>query len=301
MRTLPALLLIAMTAGQARAQGSVASDLWRVAQSTLLVPAPLSDDGAAAFWTPVVFLDSASRLRLGLEAVHSPDEVGVTGGMAALTWRAFRHSSISVTYGRLGVAGVGYTETSPELLSSSLAIYNETASIGLAGPLASGLSGGVALRYLSGRLAFASHSQAGLDFGAQYTRIPHLRLGVSTRFFDPTFSRSGRDAATYSAGAEVRTSRFDAWGAPTTLALRYGLTRGTDNDTQQLISGGLSLGSALTLDAGASREETASDAVWRSLLGIGIAAGRYVVRIGRDGGVNAFGATYRFGLTALFK
>ena len=58
---------------------------------------------------------------------------------------------------------------------------------------------------------------------------------------------------------------------------------------------------SLSLDVGASREATSSDAVWRSLLGLGIGAGRYVVRIGRDGGAHGLGATYRFGLTAVFK
>ncbi len=300
MRRALALLTLALPLRPARAQGPVASDLWRVAQGTLVVPGALSDDGAAALWTPAFILDSATRARIGIEAIHAPDETGVSGGIAAFTMRAFHSASLNVTYGRLGVSNVGYTETSPELLSNSLAIYNETASIGLAGRLGQGFNAGFALRYLSGQLAFVRHSQLGVDVGAQLTRIPHLRLGVSTRFLDP-LTQDGRDAAVYSLGGELTSARFDAWGTSATLALRYGMTRGDDDDTQQLISGGVSLGGTFTLDAGAAHEVTTSDNVWRSLLGVGIAAGRYVVRIGRDGGVNAFGATYRFGLTAVFK
>ena len=42
-------------------------------------------------------------------------------------------------------------------------------------------------------------------------------------------------------------------------------------------------------------------ALWRSRLGLALTAGRYRVYLGRDGGVNDFGATYRFGLTAAMR
>ncbi len=300
MRTLAALSLLALPASRAMAQAAVASDLWRVAQGTLVVPAALSDDGAAPLWTPAVPLAPDQRFRFGIEAIHAPGEIGVAGGIAAFAVRAKGVGVFTFTYGRLGIGGVGYTETSPELVGAAIAIYNQTASIGLTRSFSPALTGGIALRYLSGQLAFAQREQFGFDVGAQYAGIPHLRIGVATRFFDPTFSSSG-DAASYSAGAEFRTGSFDAGGARGTLALRYGVTAAPDEGAQHLFSAGIALGTALTLDLGTAREAIASDTVWRTLLGIGIGMGRYVVRIGRDGGVNGFGATYRFGLTAVFK
>jgi hypothetical protein len=282
-----------------RAQAAVASDLWRTAQGTLLVPASLSDDGAGPLWTPAIGLPAGQRLRVGVEAIHAPSEIGVSGGVLAFTVHAPAVGVVNFTYGRLGIAGVGFTETSPEASGSSLAIYNQVASLGLSRHVGRAVIGGLAVRYLTGRLATASRSQFGVDVGAQY-QGRHVRLGAATRFFDPTFS-SSREAASYNAGAEYRTGPLDGWGAPMTLAFRYGITAAPDDGVAHLLSAGLAMGNSLMLDGGVSREVTASDAIWRSLLGIGITAGRYVVRIGRDGGANGLGATYRFGLTAVFK
>ena len=54
------------------------------------------------------------------------------------------------------------------------------------------------------------------------------------------------------------------------------------------------------LDAGAAREAVAGEPLWRSRAGAAVTAGRYRVYVGRDGGANGFGATYRFGLAAVF-
>src|SRR5205085_11047017 len=81
-------LMIVGVAAEAQAQAAVASDLWRVAQGTLVQPAALSDDGGAALWTPVVALSGAEKLRVGVEAIHAPSEIGVSGGLLALAVRA---------------------------------------------------------------------------------------------------------------------------------------------------------------------------------------------------------------------
>ena len=299
LQWLPFLVALGVAPRAVLGQAAVASDLWRVAQGTLVTPAALSDDGAGPLWTPAISLAQGQRLRVGVEAIQAPSDVGVTGGVLALTFRAPGIGVVNFTYGRLGLSGVGFTETSPESNGATLAIYNQTTSLGISRHLGRRLTGGVAVRYLQGRLATVSRAQFGVDVGAQLD-LPHLRLGATTRFFDPTFSPSN-DAASYNAGAEVRTSAIDAWGAPAVLAFRYGVTGAPDDGVAHLLSAGVALGSSLSLDLGLLREITTSDAVWRSLLGVGIGAGRYVVRIGRDGGAHGFGATYRFGLTAVFK
>lgn len=299
MRILSAAAVLPLLAGPLMAQASVASDLWRVAAGTLVVPAALADDGTSPLWTPAVVLKDPDRFRVGIEAIHTASDVGLSGGIVALTARTGAATAISLTYGRLGIASVGYTETSPELIGGSLEIYNQTASLGVAHAFGHGLTGGVALRHLSGQLAFTTHAQFGADLGVQYAGLSHLRFGASTHYFDPSFT-SGSRAASYNLGAEYRSSAFEAWGARSTALVRWGLTA-AHGDTQQLISAGLTLGPSLSLDVGAAQERTATDAVWRSRLGLGVGAGRYLVRIGRDGGVNDFGATYRFGLTAVFQ
>ena len=139
----------------------------------------------------------------------------------------------------------------------------------------------------------------GFDVGAQYAS-PHLRLGGATRFFDPTL-RVAAGAASYSLGAEYCSPGFDAWGSRATFLLRYGVTALRGESAQHLLTAGIALGSSLAVDAGVSGERAGGDAVWRSRLALAVGSGRFRIQIGRDGGVNGFGATYRFGLTAVFK
>jgi hypothetical protein len=295
VRPLAFLGILSLFPGAARAQASVASDLWRVAMGTLSVPVALADGGTAPVWTPAVDLPPQARARFGIETIQSPSEVGVSGGLAAVTARVAGLGILSVTYGRLSIGDVAYTETSPEAIGD-VPIYNQSFSVGVSGPVSHGVTGGVALRYLSGALGFASREQFGLDLGVVY-RAPFVRLGVATRFFDPHFGASAQ-AASYNVGAEVHSRPFAAWGTSAVVLARYGVTAERGEAAQQLFSAGLSLGGTLALDVGAASESTAGTGIWRTRLGLGLGSGSFRFQIGRDGGVNGFGATYRLGLTA---
>ena len=297
-RPLPLLVIAILLPHGVRAQASIASDLWRVAAGTLAVPASLSEGGMAPVWTPAVALGEGERARLGIEAIHTPPELAVTGGLIAFTTRVRGLGTVSLTYGRISVGDVAYTETSPEALGD-VAIYNQSVSAGLSGRIGRGVIGGLALRYLSGVLGFASRQQFGLDAGAIYT-TPHLRLGAATRFFDPHFGAS-EGAASYNAGAEYRSTPFDAWGTRALLLARYGITAQRGEAAQHLLGAGLALGTSFALDAGAAHESTDGSAVWRSRLAFAVGSGAFHFQIGRDGGVNGFGATYRLALTAAFR
>jgi hypothetical protein len=298
VRTLVVLSALCLLSHAANAQAAVASDLWRVADGTQVVPLALADGGTAPLWTPAVALGDAERVRVGIEAINSPTEIGVSGGLVALTIRAGRLGFASLTYGRLGVADVAFTETSPEAIGNVL-IYSQTASLGFSRRIAPGITGGVAVRYLSGELGPASRSQLGFDVGARYASA-HIALGAATRFFDPTL-RAAVGAASYNLGASWSSSAFDAWGTRASVIVRYGVTAARGESAQHLATAGVSLGGTLALDAGVSGESASGDAVWRSRLGVSIGSGPFRIQIARDGGVNGFGATYRFGLTAAFK
>jgi hypothetical protein len=295
-------LLLGLTAGgnKAGAQPAVVSDLWRVAAGTLVVPAALAQDGSAALWTPAATVPSGAVVRVAIEAVHAPSEVGISGGVATLAVRAGHLGSLNLVYGRLGVDGLVRTETSPEAIGGDIAVYAEVLSLGVARELSPGLVAGIAARALSGRLDADTRSQLGVDVGIQYTDPSRLTLALATRFFDPTF-RAAETAASYNAAASYRTADGPIWGTTGTLTFRYGLTWAHGEAAQHLLSAGLSLGGVLALDAGAAREELAGMAVWRSRLGVSLDVGRYRVYLNRDGGVNGFGATYRFGLAARLK
>ncbi|HVO34537.1 MAG TPA: hypothetical protein VMT21_03160 [Gemmatimonadales bacterium] len=298
-----ALLLLLAVGSLARplevfAQPGVASDLWRLAAGTLVVPAALADDGSAALWTPAVRLPgTGASLRLAVEAVHSPSEIGISGGIASVAFRAGTLGTVNLIYGRMGVDGLVRTETSPEAIGGDIAVYNEVLSLGLARAIAPGLTAGIAARALSGRLDIVNASQLGLDLGLRYAGASHFSFGVATRFFDPLL-RASEGAASYSAAVSYRTAEGQVWGTTADVRCWYGAGWAHGEGMQHQLSAGLALGGVAELDVGAAREETAGIEVWRSRLGVSLDVGRYRVYLGRDGGVNGFGASYRFGLAA---
>ena len=289
-----------LLARSALAQASVVADLWRVAEGTMVVPAALADDGVAAFWTPAVVLAPTERYRVGISAVHAPSEIGVSGGIAAFSIRLSTFGTMNVSYGRLGIGSVGYTETSPEVVGGAIDIYNQALSVGVAGRLADGLTGGLAVRYLSGKMGWTAGDQLGVDLGAKYAPNGHLLFGASTHFLEPSWA-APPPAAPDSVGAEGRASAVKSWKTTPRLSLRLGVQAARANEEAVLITGGLSLGPSFTLDYGAEHESTNVESVWRSRLGVGITAKQFTARIARDGGVHGFGATYSFGMTATFK
>jgi len=286
---------------EASGQAAVASDLWRVAAGTLVVPSPLDDDGSAALWTPATALPRPGpSLRVGVEAIHAPSEVGISGGIATLGLRLGGLGTLNAVYGRLGVDGLVRTETSPEGIGGDIPVYAEVASLGFARQITPSLVAGLAVRSVSGQLDVTSRSQLGLDVGIRYSDPARVTVAFATRFFDPTL-RQAEQAASYSGAASYQTAPSAMWGTTGVVILRYGATWTHGEGVQHLLSGGLSLGEVAELDIGAAREVEAGMALWRSRLGLALTAGRYRVYLGRDGGVNDFGATYRFGLTAAMR
>jgi hypothetical protein len=291
-----AVLLLALPAAPAlHGQAAVTTDLWRVAAGTLVAPPALMDDGTAPFWTPAASLaDTSSGLRLGLEAVHTAAEIGISGALAAMMVRLRPGVTASATYTRAGFEEIGYTETSPETIGN-VSVWAQTLSIGVAAAARSVVAG-VAARALSGRLGDVSETRFALDLGVQARVSPYVRIGAATQFLDPSFG-SGNQGAVLSLGAEARSSPRPAWGSTVTAGLRYGMTILHGEAPQHLVVLTGTAAGVVEADLGAARESTPSQTVWRSRLGVGVTAGRYRVRFGHDGGVNGFGGTWRFSLT----
>jgi hypothetical protein len=298
VRPLVLLALSPALAGVLQAQASIASDLWRLAAGTLVTPPALAADGTAPMWTAAVVLPPGGPgLMLGAEAVHAPAEVGLNAGLVAFAWRLGGVGTLSATYAKAGLSDIGYTESSPEVIGS-IAVDAQTASIGFARRFGPHLVGGAALRWLEGRQSGQVAAQPALDVGARYAPSAHLELGAATQFFDPFF-HDAQQAASLSLGARYQSSPFGAWGTPARAVVRYGVTVLRGEDPQQLLTLGLVLAN-LAVDGGIVREGVGTDAIWRSRMGLGLGVGRYQVTISRDGGVNGFGPTWAFALTALF-
>lgn len=293
-----ATALAALGSSVSAAQAALTTDLWRVAAGTLVVPAAIASDGSAALWTPAAALAGGPgpSLRLGVETIHAPADAGVSGAVASAAVRLLGKITLNAVYGRLWLADLVRTETSPETIGS-VPVYAEVVSLGVARrPAGSALAVGVAVRALTGRLDYRSETKLVGDVGAEYLGS-HLRLGVATHFFDPT-SAARELGATYTGAAEYRSSQQGVWGAPAVVCARYGVTWAHGEGATHLVSAGLALAGAFEFDVGAANERTAGTSVWRSRTGAAVLQGRYRVYVGRDGGVNGFGATYRFGLSA---
>lgn len=290
---LPALLAARAVWGQA----AITSDLWRVAAGTLTTPAALSADGAAALWTPAFTLAGEGPTgQASVEAIHAPADAGVGGAIAGFSYRPRGAWTLNALWGRLSISDLVRTETSPEALGD-IAAYTQVLSLGVARAVGGGAwTVGVAARGLWGRLDTRGSSRWTADLGAVYA-VGHLRLGVATRFFDPS-SGSAESGATYSFGGQWRTAEGTLWGGPARASLSYGLGLAHGEQASHLLTAGVVLARTLELQAGAAREDVAGEAVWRSRVGAAVSSGRYRVYLGRDGGVNGFGATYRFGLSA---
>lgn len=296
MKGFATFLALGVLARAAHAQAGIATDLWRVAQGTLTRPAAIAEGSSAPLWSPAIALDSSTRLRVGVEAVHAPSETGVQSGFLGLSLRA-GPATINAGYGRIGISDVAFTETSPEAIGGSIPIWSQSlsAGVGLA-PLPSVVAG-AAVRMMSGRLGPSARSHVTMDVGARYTGFRRVTLGAATQFLGPGSAARG---AVYSLGGEYRTAPRLMANTPASVALRYGATLQAGESAQHLLIGSIGYG-RLALDWGAAREHAFEESLWRSRFGVSIAAGGYQVEIGRDGGVNGFGATWRFGLTGDFR
>lgn len=298
MRVLPGLLLGPLMAGTLHAQAAIASDLWRVASGTLAVPAPVLDGGLAPLWTPAVQMSPEIRVRVGVESIHAPEQIGVTGSMVGATIRS-RAGTIAFGYGRIGFDDIERTETSPEAVGG-IPVYVSTLSVGIARGFGSRIVGGIAARYAGGRLDNLIEQRIGLDVGLIYRAHERLRVGAATRFLDPLLGH-GEEGTSYQAGLEYASPPLAAWGAPVVVLARYGATVHHGEAAQHLVSAGLAFARSLALDFGAAHEAIGAESVWRSRGALTLGAGRYRVQVGRDGGAHGFGATYRFSLTAEFR
>jgi hypothetical protein len=294
------VLALKVPAPSAAQVAALTSDLWRVAAGTLVEPDAVATGGAAALWTPAVVLPgTTATVRVGIETIHTQSDIGVNGGIAVIAARVGRLGTFNLAYGHIGLGDLVRTETSPEGLVGAIPVFAQVVSLGGARRVSPSLVVGTALRLENGRLADRERTQGGIDVGVVYDGVPGVRIGATTRFWDPSFGAS-EQASIYSLGGEYRAPGFPMWGTDATLLVRYGVTLLHGESPQHLLSGGLLLGDAFEFDAGAAHEGLGDEALWRSRFGLGLGAGRYRIVVARDDGVNGFGATYRFGLSATY-
>jgi hypothetical protein len=290
-----ALLTLAVaTARPAGAQAPEWAELWRVVGVTLASPAALERGPTGVFWNPAAVRD-AGGLAGGVEVLHTPEVVNLSGVLAALTYRLGRVASVGVGAGRVSVGDLVRTTSSPISEGGEIPVYAQFLGV-VAGTSVGPAALGAQLRLHDARLDARAENGVTLDVGFRIEGLGPFAVAAATHFATPQLQK--RATTDYFMAGECRIGTSHVWGAPAVVIARYGLdVRGT-GAIEQNLSGGLAFGDRLRVDAGFQREAAYDRSNWRFAMGLAFRAGRYVIAATRGSGINDVGATYRIGLSA---
>jgi hypothetical protein len=299
MRSSGLLLLLAATVpvGTLPGQAAAGSELWRLAASTVPVPAALAAGAAASYWNPAQGI--SGRGQIGLDLIQTPAAVGATGLIGAIRLPLSRVGTVGFVYARMGLGDLVRTTDSPDPDGTTIPFYTQSASATWARALGT-VSVGAALTYHDTRFDGARIDRWTLDLGITESLLANrLRVAAGTR----GLRRLGNDPAQdVNVGLEFRAWHGTLWGTTAgALVARYGFAFGHPGGADHQLGAGLEVGTSLWFDAIVAREASYGHAAWRSAAGVRITVGRYRMSFARDGGVSDLGSTFRVGLEARLK
>jgi hypothetical protein len=293
-RLLPFFAALCGAARPTLAQAPDWAELWRVAGTTLAIPAALERGPTGVFWNPAAVAD-VPGLAGGVEALQTPEAVNLSGILGTLTYRIGPAASFGVTAGRVSVGDLVRTSTSPISEEGEIQVFAQFLGA-VAGTSAGPLAVGAQLRLHDARLDALSADGVTLDLGFRVDSIGPFVVAAATHFASPRLAR--RPTTDYFAGAECRVGTSRVWGAPAVVIARYGVGVRASGGVEHAVSGGLAFGHRLRVDAGFQRETAYDRTAWRFAMGLAFRAGRYVIAANRGAGLQDVGATYRIGLSA---
>lgn len=297
LQRFPIVALTALCAvGRAHAQAPAAAELWRVAAISLSRPAALVGGPAGTFWNPAA--GSNRRLAFGAQVVHTSDVVGLSGFLVAADHRVTRTLRVGAVAGRLEVRDLVRTTTSPNSVEGSIQVYEQTVGVGLVlgGPV---VRLGALVRVHDGRFDRFSDQGVTADFGLVSQPLPRLTLAAATHFLPLALSEEA--TTDYYGGTEyVVLDRDDLAGAPTRIALRYGLSLRNTGDLEHDLGVGVTLHHQFFADLALTHESAFGQGAWRPGVGVALQVGRYRIAAARGSGLNDLGSTWRVGVDIEF-
>jgi hypothetical protein len=265
--------------------------MWRLSTVSLTGPAALETGAAAAFWNPAATA-SAYRLQAGAQVLQTPDEVGVSGLLGGVTYRASGSVSAGLILGRIDARDLVRTSTSPTSDLGAIPYYEEL--IGISAALRAGpLSLGAITRGHTARVDRERDNGVTVDAGMRLA-LRRLTLAGATHFFP--LNLTSRERTDYYGGAAYWLASPTIWGTRGRLIVRYGLSGRQQSGVEHGGGAGLELAERFRFDLSLVREQGYTEAAWRPTVGVQFQVGRYSIAAARASGVGGLGASYRIGL-----
>jgi len=291
--------LLLLAAPRAPGQQAAGTTLWRVAATTLPVPAALTIGPAAVMWNPAQTEDSA-RVQLALEAIQTPAAVDATGLIAAIRIPAGSIGQLGLVYGRVGLSNITQTVDSPDPTGTAVPVY--TFALGATWSRRLGATSvGATLGFHQTRLDVARANRWTMDVGASQPVFgDRLRIAAATHFFSSL--RTTDPAQDMYAGIEARIWQGPVSSNRVVVHGRYGLSFAHGFAADHQFGLGAEVAKIAAFDLMLSREGGYSDGTHlRPVAGLRLVIGKYRVTLARDAGVNDLGSTYRVGVDMRFR
>lgn len=228
------------------AQAPASADLWRLAATSLPGPAALETGTTGAFWNPSAAADRERGLTVGLQMIETPDIIGVSGLLAAVTYALGSSTGVLVMVGRTDVSDLVRTTTSATSEQGEIPVYEQHAAVGGVIRIGS-LRVGALARAHDARFDADRNNGITADLGVRWTPIAPLTLAAATHFFPVNLT--SRETTDYYAGVEYLIRSLRILDTPSWVLARYGVSHREGNGFEQ----GLGLGLALADPAWASR------------------------------------------------
>ncbi|HET7789967.1 MAG TPA: hypothetical protein VFK78_04145 [Gemmatimonadales bacterium] len=296
MRPLALGLALALPA-PALCQAGAGAELWRLAGTTLAVPAALATGSAAAFWNPA---QSAGAFRgaVAVDAIETAAEVGASGVLFGARLATGRLGAIGLVGGEMSIGDLVTTSTSPTPDPGSIPFY----ALAVGATWARRFGGadlGATLALQDTRLDVNRSARATFDVGVS-REFGRVRVAAATHFLSRlALNDPSQDLF---AGVEYRFWEGTLWGVPQSVVrVRYGATLAHGYGADHAGGAGLDLGGRFSADALILYEGGYATGGFRAVGAVGVTIGRYRLALARDSGSNDVGGSFRVGLEARFQ
>jgi hypothetical protein len=226
--------------------------------------------------------------------LQTPDVVGLSGLVAgASTWIGSRIET-GVIGGRMDVDDLVRTTTSP-VSSGSIPVYAQFVGVNAGARLGMVTLG--ALVSLHDVRFDLDHSDGfTTDLGVRVVPFERLTVAAATHWLPADLS--DQPNTDFFAGAQYAIREAPIWGARARVTARYGITLRQHTDADHTVGLGLVLDDQFSVDGAWARETAFGVSQWRPEVAVAFRVGHYTVAVGRGGGLNGLGPTYRIGLDA---